>query len=368
MIWALFILLLLLSVAIMLVGLRPESTVADPVAHFKAQIKEIDEDEKRGSIDAGAATAARLELQRRIIRQSEKQATAAPLAENHFSSKAIGLTVAVITLVCGSLFYNALGSPGTPAAATPPALTATSQPVEEGGPTFGEAIEQVKEHLAKNPGDKEGWRVLAQSSKAVGDYENAARAYGRLASIEPQNTGWRVEEFEAYLSHGNGQVTPAARLVLSALLGEQPDHPAGQFYLGLTRLQSGDRDGAKAIWTALADRSASDAPWMPALRAQLSALGVAPPALSERDMAVVNGMSTEDRMAFIQSMLDRLETRLEDEPNDPEGWLMLARSYLALGNREAAIDSLNQGIAAVPEDRSSALKAFLATVTKASES
>ena len=98
---------------------------------------------------------------------------------------------------------------------------------------------------------------------------------------------------------------------------------------------------------------------MPRLRQQLGALGVSPPALSERDMAVVDGMSDEEREAFMLQMLERLEQRLESNPADPEGWLMLARSKLALGDKSGAIDALQSGILANSGANSSQLQAFL---------
>lgn len=363
MIWIAFFILLAASAGILVFRIKGEDTVADPVAHFKAQLAEVDEDEARGAIDTNSAQAARVELKRRILRAAE-YADAAPIGEpERLPKRALAVSIICVTVLVSGLLYNQLGSPDTPALIPRQLSTATDRPLEEGGPTLGAALQQVENHLALNPEDTEGWNVLARTARSVGDYALAAEAYGELARLEPDEPNWRVEEFEAYLAHGGGQVTPAARLVLSALLTAQADHPAGHYYLGLTRLQSGDTEGARAVWTALADRSASDAPWMPALQNQLQSLGVRPPSLSDRDMAVVEGMSDEDRMAFIQSMLERLESRLDSAPNDPEGWLMLARSYLALGDKDAAISSLNRGISVIRPEESGQLRAFLDNIS-----
>jgi cytochrome c-type biogenesis protein CcmH len=139
----------------------------------------------------------------------------------------------------------------------------------------------------------------------------------------------------------------------------EPDHPAGQFYVGLAQLQGGNEAGAKAVWLALADRSAEDAPWMPLVRRQLAALGVTPPNLSSEDLNAVNSMTTEEREIFIQSMMQRLEDRLESSPNDPDGWAMLARSQLAMGDKNAAIETLKRGISSVSGEKSADLQAFL---------
>ena len=108
-----------------------------------------------------------------------------------------------------------------------------------------------------------------------------------------------------------------------------------------------------------------DAPWMPSLRERLAGLGVGAgraPQISQDDMAAVNAMSQEDRAAFIDSMIARLAERLESAPDDADGWLMLARSQLSLGRRDAAIAALERGISVVGEQKRSRLQAFLDNV------
>jgi cytochrome c-type biogenesis protein CcmH len=47
-------------------------------------------------------------------------------------------------------------------------------------------------------------------------------------------------------------------------------------------------------------------------------------------------MSPEERQAMIRSMVDRLAARLEQNPNDKDGWTRLARAYDVLGETEKA--------------------------------
>lgn len=359
MIWVFLVVLAVAGCGVLFfrVGYAPENAV-DPVEHYRAQLNEIDADEQRGAIDADSAQAARLELKRRLLRLEHSDQQPVPERQLSAGNTLVWFGSAGV-LVAAAGLYLLLGSPGTPAANPSPRVQATSQLIEETGMTVGQALEQMRTHLKSNPRDMEGWRILGRTARTVGDYVTAAEAFSELARMNPDEPNWRADELEAYIAHAGGQVTPAARLVLAALLDKAPQHPAGQYYLGVTRLQAGDEAGARAAWTALADQSAADAPWMPQVRRQLSALGVAPPALSERDVAMVDGMSEEEREAFMASMLARLESRLESDPSDPQGWLMLARSRLALGNRTGAMEALQQGIAANPGEKSVDLQAFL---------
>lgn len=47
-------------------------------------------------------------------------------------------------------------------------------------------------------------------------------------------------------------------------------------------------------------------------------------------------MSDEDRNAMIRSMVQRLASRLADNPDDLAGWRQLAKAYEVLGDKEKA--------------------------------
>lgn len=353
MIW-LYLALAVLIPLLLLFRSRQEAEAFDPLAHYRAQLAEVEEDESRGIIDAESARAARLEVERRILRVADGRSASTVGGGDR---RAVMLVAAV--LVVGSFaFYLLLGRPDLPAS---PGIVATvlDQPVQEGGPTYREAIAKVKDHLASNPDDIEGWQVLASSSRSARDFSTAANAFEKLAELEPENTGHRLQQFQAMLMMSGGQISPAARLVLVNFMRAEPDHPAGQYFAGLLMLQNGNEDGAKATWLALAARSNANAPWMPRLRAQLDSLGAGLPEVSQDQMDAVAAMAPEERAAFIRSMMDRLTARLEASPDDPQGWLMLARSHLSMGDRNAAIVSLERGVDLVSEPGKAPLKALL---------
>ena len=67
-------------------------------------------------------------------------------------------------------------------------------------------------------------------------------------------------------------------------------------------------------------------------------------------MAAAADMSPEERMEMIRSMVEGLAARLEENPDDPEGWRRLARSYTVLGEPEKATDALRRAVELVPDD------------------
>jgi len=49
-------------------------------------------------------------------------------------------------------------------------------------------------------------------------------------------------------------------------------------------------------------------------------------------------------------MVESLAERLEETPDDPEGWLRLARSYSVLGEPEKATETLRRAVELMPGD------------------
>lgn len=54
-------------------------------------------------------------------------------------------------------------------------------------------------------------------------------------------------------------------------------------------------------------------------------------AANSEQAAAIAAMPDEERRAMIEQMVGSLAERLKAEPNDPDGWRMLARSYAVLG-------------------------------------
>jgi cytochrome c-type biogenesis protein CcmH len=57
----------------------------------------------------------------------------------------------------------------------------------------------------------------------------------------------------------------------------------------------------------------------------------------------------------IATMADKLAARLAKQPNDPQGWAMLGRSYSVLGSPAEAVKAYEKAVAMLPDDK--ALKA-----------
>lgn len=368
MIWLGFIILTLATLGFLLWPLlRAQRQAADRKAHdvtvYRAQLTEIDEELARGSLTANEAGAAKLEIQRRLLR-----ADAAAEGKTVMASRRSVITGTIVVLllvpVLGGGIYLSIGRPQ----ATQVDLAAMQQRAAQEAQIRAETermIAQLRERLAAEPNRADGWLLLGRSLLAIDRADEAVPALDRVIALQPDETEAYALRAEAQTLAADGSVTAPAQRDFRAVLERDPQHPGARYYLGLARLQEGDTRGAYDDWYGLAAESPADAPWLDVVQARLRELaprlGIAlaqavpepkPPAQagpSREQMDAAQQMSDEDRNAMVRGMVDRLAERLQDNPNDADGWLRLARAREVLGEVDAAREALRRAVAVAPQ-------------------
>ena len=313
----------------------PRPRAAHDLEIYRDQLLEVARARDGGLIPEGEAEAAEAEIGRRLLAAEDALRggeAAPPAARRPGLALVLGLAVPALA----AAVYGSLGAPGLPAgpAAERAAATADDLPA---------LAARLAARLEAGPGDPRGWRLLGRVLSGLERFDEAARAYGRAAALLPGDAGLRALRGEALAAADGGRVTEAARRAFADALARDAGEPRARFYLGLAALQAGDREAALARWRALAADSGPDSPWLPALRRRIGALaGAAPPQAGPdaADVAAAALLSAEDRAAMIRSMVESLARRLEEDPDDAEGWARLARSYRVLGEADKARGAL----------------------------
>jgi cytochrome c-type biogenesis protein CcmH len=227
-----------------------------------------------------------------------------------------GLGVALVGLAA----YAALGQPGI-------ALTDLSTPAPDDYPAL---VAVLAQRMPDRPGDRDGWMLLGRGYMALGNPDQGAKAFARAVAIAKEQDGAAppdlLTDYGEALSEAAGQVNDDAEAVFKEALTEDPGNLAARYYLGLALADRGDKTGALDIWEKLL----ADAPENVAWRSQLV-----------NQMAMLKGQAggaAPNPMA----MVAQLASRLESNPDDLNGWLMLIRAYAVLGDREKAIGALTK--------------------------
>ncbi|MBX4902689.1 c-type cytochrome biogenesis protein CcmI [Rhizobium bangladeshense] len=318
---------------------------AGEAAVYRDQLRELDRDLGGGLITPEEADYARAEIGRRLIAVSagEPETLEKPIRHHRI----IEVLVLLILPVLGLCLYLTTGRPDLP-----------SQPLEarleNPGNDVAVLIAKAERHLAQNPDDGKGWDVLAPiyfRTMRVADAEVAYRNAIRLLGPSPIRFDGLAETL---ITISEGVVTEEARQALEQSLTLEPDNPRARFYIALSLEQAGRTDEARRAFEALAQQSPADAPWLPLVNEHIAKNGgaaaqpAAPGGPTSEDVAAAESMSAGDRQQMIRGMVESLDAKLREDPNNFEGWMRLVRSYAVLNDKDRAADAVKRGLAAFP--------------------
>lgn len=329
---------------------------------YKDQLAEVDRDVARGALASDDADQARAEIGRRIMRIHGKEKTAsAGYRSGVFRIVAAAAVLAVPVISWG--VYAAIGSPELP---SQPLAARLAKPPSENSPE--ELIARAESHLAQNPDDGRGWDVLAPTYTRLGRFPDAIAAYQNAIRIQGDSAERSAGLGEALALANGGIVSADAETAFRRAIELEPGMDKARFFLAFATFQEGKTDEAVAAWTAMRNepdlspqwRSAVDYGLAQAEARKQTASGAPAPSQEQIDSAAQ--MSAEDRAEMIETMVASLDERLRANPDDPEGWERLVRSYQVLGRPDAAKDALKRALGALgaESDGGKRLAAFAA--------
>lgn len=284
---------------------------------------------------------------------------------------------AAALLAAGSIGFNVLGG-GDEA----PEVVADS----DGSPS----IEELRAAAEASSDDAGPWAELAFAYFERGDFADSVAAYERAVEID-------AEAAELWSALGEARVMaldaasaaadpmPAGALeAFNKAIALDPSDPRANYFLAVKQDLDGDHEGAIARWLALLADTPPGAPWESDVVRTIQQVGAihdievddrletvmaartpevllpgsgtaageaASPSLpgpSAQQVADAGRMNPTEQRDMAVGMVERLEGRLKNEPGNIDGWVMLMRSRMTLGEPERAQKALNDAIAANP--------------------
>lgn len=240
-----------------------------------------------------------------------------------------------------------------------------------------------------NPDDPSAWRMLASSLYDQGKFAEAADAYARAAQLLPDEAAVWSALGEARVMASQRDPLPAeAMAAFNKAVALDPADPRARYFLAVKKDLDGDHEGAITDWLTLLADTRPDASWhddlvrtieqvgkinkietasriaraqqnaavsMPAASSvsgsgtaamPLAAKGI--PGPSDADLAAASAMRPSEQRAMAENMVARLEGKLKSDPANVDGWVMLMRSRVTLGEPAKAKQALADAVAANP--------------------
>lgn len=295
-------------------------------AVFRDQLAELDRDVERGTIGTTESDAARNEISRRLIAASATSAMARPVR-----TPFLALLAALIIPAVALPLYLKAGSPLLPDV---PLATRLEKAAETGD--YEALIVKVEQHLALNPDDLEGWKVLGPAYRRGMRWADAAEAMRNVVRLSKPDAEIMADYGEALVMANQGLVSAEAHDVFAKALALDAKLPKARFFDTLALKQEGKTAEAKAAFDAFLAETPADAPWRAMLVAEMQDMSTRPPALDQQTMKDAAAISTEDQQAMIRTMVDGLEEKLKADGSDLDGWLRLIRARVVLGDTDKA--------------------------------
>lgn len=334
----------------------PDAPELHDIEVYRDQLSEVDRDMAEGLVDPVQAEVAKTEISRRLLGAARKSEAANPegrVARNRGLRRAAVILMALFMPVAALTAYLELGRPGLPQLPLSARLQADPQTSD-----VAMLISKAEQHLAENPEDGRGWDVLGPIYLRTGRYEEAATAFRKAISLLGPSPMRLASLGESLFSASGGIVTEEANLAFQTARELDSTDPKPRFFLAVALAQSGKTSEARAAFSGMLATAPDGAPWIPAVQRQLAALqpetavgplsGAGAPAPGNptaADIAAAQNMSPEDRQAMISSMIESLEAKLVENPNNIAGWLRLVRSHVITGDRDKAQAALDRAFA-----------------------
>lgn len=368
---------------------------ARDTAIYEDQLKEVDRDLQGGTINTPEAESAKVEIQRRLAMATKNVTEARPISPT-WRRAALAATAGLVILGSVNL-YNIMGSPDLPSVSTAQQSASAAQgetpaPAANAASTPGQVdamIAKLTARLQSNPNDAEGWRTLGWSQFNLQQYAESADAYAKALALDPANAEFKSAYAEALVQAAQGIVTPNAQALIADVLATEPKDSRSRFYDALAHEQSGDQSGALDRWLAFLADTPPDAGWrddvkqritdlakatgrdvtaalaMPSLptttqnsvtggTAKSKTAAIPPsasaPEITDEQKAAVQAMPESDQKAMIKGMVERLATKLAENPNDLDGWIRLMRSYQVMSEPAKAKEAMTMAMTAFASD------------------
>jgi cytochrome c-type biogenesis protein CcmH len=324
---------------------------ARSVAFYKAQLAEIERDVARGLLPDSEAQGARIEAARRLIAAGERAEVEAS-AGGRGRQVAAALVVLVGVPIVALGFYGRYGSPNEP---DEPIAARLSNPAVNND--LYAAVAKIESHLIAHPNDGLGFKVIAPAYMRLGRYNEAVKAFSEALRLLGDNADLRADYGEAQVAAAGGVVTADARATFQQALEKKPQSAKARYYMALAAEQDGDKPRAVDMYQKLLAGAPPNAPWAPAIRDRLVALGEKAPAPAAKvdappseEAAAIASLAPDQRQAAVHGMVDRLAARLATKGDDPEGWLRLIRAYSVLQEQDKAKQALAKAREALAGD------------------
>ncbi len=238
---------------------------------------------------------------------------------------------------------------------------------------FPTSIDELRAAADASPSDARPWQELGFVHFERGEFAEAAEAYeGAVTRDDGQAVLWSALGEARVMASERDPLPPTALEAFRKALALDPEDPRARYFLNVQKDLEGDHQGAIKGWLDLLADTPAGAPWEEDLIRTIQQVGTingidvnaqlgtamdarqiakpsSLPGPTQEQVAAAGAMRPSDQREMAEGMVARLEQRLKGDPGNLDGWLMLIRSRMTLGEPDKAKAALEAATRANPD-------------------
>ncbi len=229
------------------------------LAGYRQRMAELELQREAGAIEDADYQLARVELDRRLLDDTDPVVAGAAAAAAPGGALAVWLGALAIPVLALAL-YQGLGASA--------AMRLDAMLKQLAGDISEEQRTQLQESMLPllesvaggDDPDGEYRYLLARSYMAAGRYPEAAAVYAELVDIYPEDAAIIAQSAQALYLASSRKLTPAVQALIDRAFAIDPEQLTLLGMVGMDRFQAGDYSGAIGNWQKLLDHLPADAP------------------------------------------------------------------------------------------------------------
>lgn len=244
------------------------------VALFRDQLAELDREAKEGLIAGPEATAARREIERRLIAAGRTLATSDTPAKpvNRAARRRLALVLTSVIVPSAFLLYLGIGTPQAPEFLQIVARERAQEAAQRA--ELAHLVALVEQRLTKEPDDGEGWALIAAAEVRLGKLDEGRRDLAKARELlPPAPAAEAMARFgDALIRQFRGQYIDEVKQLATEAVTLDPQNGRARMLLAIAAMQGGDPQGAREVWEKTVAELPPDSPWVAQAKAALQAM------------------------------------------------------------------------------------------------
>ena len=281
--------------------------------------------------------------------------------------KPMMLVILVIIFSSTALLYVTLGRPDIEAKPLASRVAERQQEQAQNQAeqaSLAKALTEAQQQAKANPQSVEAQLTLALAYAKLDLFDKEITALRMALDLSGESPSIKAMLAEALSRQAEGQIILPARALIEEILAERPNEPRALFMAGLASYQDELYEQAIAYWSRLAEVAPAASPW-PALARQnitfaaeaggLPIPSAIAPMIEAETAQAITAASEAEQQEMIKAMVAGLEARLEEAPDDEQGWQRLIQARRVLGDEEGLLRALYGYATAFAQNRDAQL-------------